>query len=111
MKFTLETLPNISEFIKNQIPFNELKKGEGIFETDFINNSDFTIGVSYETNDDGEEVYIYNVFAGTRYIENNVIFGGEYINIGETGNKEDILPVSVINEIIDVLLSIEYTEQ
>jgi hypothetical protein len=100
MKFTLETLPNISEFIKNQIPFNELKKGEGIFETDFINNSEFTLGVSFEDNDDGEEVYIYNIFAGD-----------EYINIAETGNKENITPNAVIDEIIDMLLKIEYEEQ
>lgn len=100
IKFTLETLPNISDFISAQIPFKEMIKDNGIYETDFINGSNMSIGVSFETNDDGEEVYIYNVFAGDNYI-----------NIDEAGNKENIMPDSVINEILEKLLSIEHIIQ
>jgi hypothetical protein len=97
MKFT-KTSSQILDFINTKIPFNKLKKNEGIFETNVIensDNSDISIGVSYEDNDNGEEVYIYNVF-----VED------EYINISSTGNKENKTPISVIDEIRNVLLEI-----
>jgi len=98
MKFTKNS-SEILEFINKEIFFNELIKNEGIFQTNTIeniDNSDISIGVSYEDDDNGEEVYIYNVF----------IDEDEYINIGNTGNKENKTPISVIDEIISTLLAI-----
>jgi len=87
MKFTKNS-SEILEFINKEIFFNELIKNEGIFQTNTIeniDNSDISIGVSYEDDDNGEE---------------------EYINIGNTGNKENKTPISVIDEIISTLLAI-----
>lgn len=92
------TATQILDIINTGIPpFAELKKNYGIYETEDIQNNsiNISIGVSYEDDDDDEEVYIYNVF-----------IDGEYINIASTGNKEDKLPVSVIDEILDVLSKI-----
>lgn len=108
MQYTLETLPNISEFIKKQINFDILQKDAGIYETDFIGDSDFTIGISYENNDAGDAAYVYNVFAGKEWTKNNKLFGGEYINIPQTGNEKDPLPKTVIDEIAKILTTTEY---
>lgn len=77
----------IVKIIETELPFSECKKDEGIYESSSIRN--VSIGLSYETSDEGKDIYIYNLF-----IEED-----EYINIFNTGTKENPLPDSVIDEI------------
>lgn len=85
----------ILDEINKDIPFNNLIKNKGIYETRTLANSSISIGLSYEDEDE-KEVYIYNVF-----VED------QYINISGRGNKKDILPDAVINEILSEISDIE----
>lgn len=67
------TVKDIITFLKDNVPFDELVKNKGIYETDLIKNTSITIGVSYEDlkTDDGKDTYDgyhYNVFADGEYI-------------------------------------------
>lgn len=85
------TKEEIVKIITTELPFSKCKIDEGIYESSSISSpiGDISIGLSYETSDEGKEVYIYNLF-----VEED-----EYINIFNTGTKENPLPDSVINEI------------
>ena len=60
----------------NQIDFSAIQKDNGIYEYPIttIGKETLSLGISYETNDDAQDVYVYNLF------RNN-----EYINISATG--------------------------
>lgn len=59
----------------NEILLNKLDIDSGIYE--FYENKEMSIGISYEHNEDGNKVYIFNVFVCGEYI--NV--DGEYKTI------------------------------
>lgn len=65
----------IEKIIHKNVDFNALKKDQGIIV--FYEKGDISIGVSFETDDDGNDVYIYNLFWQD----------DEYINIYNTGNN------------------------
>lgn len=97
MNFT-KTSSQILDFINAEIPFNELKKNAGIFETNVITrrgDDNITIGISYEDEEDEKDVYIYNIFIDE-----------EYVNLYNRGNKENKTPISLINEIRDEIRNI-----
>ena len=77
----------IIKIIKTELPFSKCKKDEGIYESSTIGG--ISIGLSYETSDEGKDIYIYNLF-----IEED-----EYVNIFNTGTQENHLPDSVVDEI------------
>ena len=57
------------------IDFSEIQKDNGIYEYPIttIGKKTLSLGISYETNDDAQDVYIYNLF-----------YNDEYINISAT---------------------------
>lgn len=61
--------------ILNKIDFTKIKKGNGIHE--FPIHKDLSLGISLE-DEDGEEVYIYNLF-----------LADTYINISNRGTREN----------------------
>ena len=85
---TTEELKNI---IESEINFDSIKKGNGIYDIQIRNNDRISIGVSFEDLDDKKDAYVYNLFAS-----------GEYINISNTGDKHDKLPLTVLKEMAEV---------
>lgn len=102
--FKGKSLKEIADFIKKEIPFNEMIENSGIYETNVIVRNiekeyDITIGVSYEDSnrigepyelESGEKLekwYYYNVFAGKEYVD----LLGDCV-----GRIEDKLPTSVL---------------
>ena len=85
------TKEEIIKIILTELPFSKCEIDEGIYESSSISSpiGDISIGLSYETSDEGKKVYIYNLF----------IDEDEYINIFNTGTKENPLPDSVVDEI------------
>lgn len=88
IKFKEKSLAEIEDFINEEIPFDELEKNGGIYETNVIAKDLFgdniTIGVAYEDVEGNEglgEWYYYNIFAGQEYID----LGKNYA--GFTNNK------------------------
>ncbi|WP_373262163.1 hypothetical protein [Hungatella hathewayi] len=64
----------IIEFIEKELDYHAIDNeiNAGIYETNPIarnkNGNQLTIGCSFETDDDGLPIYIYNVFNGDEYI-------------------------------------------
>lgn len=60
----------------NQIDFSAIQKDNGIYEYPIttIGKETLSLGISYETNDDTQDIYVYNLF-----------YNKEYINISTTG--------------------------
>lgn len=81
-------LNTIKGFIKTEIDRESMVIDEGIHETGEYAPG-ITIGCSYEHDDDGEEVYIYNLFVR-----------GEYVNIGGCGKWYDPFPDSVATQML-----------
>lgn len=79
---------NIMQTFIESIDFSGIKKDAGIYEFDV--NAGQSIGISFETIS-GEDVYVYNIFAGD-----------EYINISATGTKEKPVTEDVIGELTEV---------
>ena len=77
---------DILSIIQLELPFSQCKKNEGIYESSTI--GEISIGLSYEDSDEGQEVYIYNLFVD-----------GEYINISDRGTNENPLPDSILDEL------------
>lgn len=70
----------LENLLKNEIPLDKLVLNAGIYE--FYQDGERSLGVSYECNDDGDNVYIFNVF-----------LNGEYVNVdGEYANICDCIP-------------------
>lgn len=73
------------------IDFSEIQKDNGIYEYPIttIGKKSLSLGISYETNDDTQDVYAYNLFCND-----------EYINISATGtptNKYDSILLAELN--------------
>lgn len=81
----------VKQILNTKIPFNELIKNNGIYEFHEIN--DISFGISREEDKDNGERYIYNLFVNGK--------SDEYINIDETGTKDNPITDLVINEIVD----------
>lgn len=78
------------EFI-DAIAFSEIQKDNGIYEYPIttIGKETLSLGISYEINDDAQDVYVYNLFRND-----------EYINISATGtpmNKYDSILLAELN--------------
>lgn len=83
------SLGKLEHIVKNNFPYNELKKNKGICE--FYTDEVMSIGVSFEDCDiagRNEEVYIYNLF-----------YRDQYINISGYGRPDDLLPLEVLNNL------------
>lgn len=78
---------NIMQTFIESIDFSVIKKGL-IHEFDI--KAGQSIGISFEIIE-GEDVYVYNIFAGD-----------EYINISATGTKEKPVTEDVIGELTEV---------
>lgn len=54
----------------NTIDFSEIQKDNGIYEYPIatIDKETLSLGISYETNDDAQDVYVYNLFRNDTYI-------------------------------------------
>lgn len=75
----------------NQIDFSAIQKDNGIYEYPIttIGKETLSLGISYETNDDTQDIYVYNLF-----------YNKEYINISATGtptNKYNSILLSELN--------------
>lgn len=74
------------------IDFSEIQKNYGIYEYPIttIDNKTLSLGISYETNDDAQDIYIYNLFCDD-----------EYINISATSSpsqKYDSILLAKLND-------------
>lgn len=69
------TRAELKHILETKVPLDELVIDSGIYE--FHQEGTKSLGVSYEHNDDGYEIYIVNVFSGDLYI--NV--SDEYTNL------------------------------
>lgn len=74
------------------IDFYEIQKNNGIYEYPIatIGKETLSLGISYETNDDAQDIYIYNLFCDD-----------EYINISTTGTpsqKYDSILLAELND-------------
>ena len=93
-KYTIEIEKNritpneMKQIILKNVPFTKLKKNNGIFE--FHQQNDKSLGISYEDIDDETDVYIYNIFIDS-----------EYINICHKGTQNNPLPNDVLNELVE----------
>lgn len=89
-KMTYERMKGI---IAENVPFSKLKKDKGICEFYAMHCNDSginkSIGISYEDIDDEHDVYIYNIFIDS-----------EYINISGHGTKDNRLPDDVLTELV-----------
>lgn len=70
------TIKEIEQIISTKIPFSELEKNTGIYE--FYKENNLSIGISYESDDDCNDVYIYNLF-----------YNDDYINIFSVGTGKN----------------------
>lgn len=73
------------------IDFSEIQKDNGIYEYPIttIGKETLSLGISYEINDDAQDVYVYNLFRND-----------EYINISATvkpTNKYDSVLLAELN--------------
>lgn len=52
------------------IDFSKIQKDNGIYEYPIttIGKETLSLGISYETNDDAQDVYVYNLFRNKEYI-------------------------------------------
>lgn len=73
--------------IINKIDFTKIKKGNGIYE--FPVHKDLSLGISLE-DEDGEEVYIYNLF-----------LADTYINISNRGTRENKYSRELLTELYE----------
>lgn len=78
---------NIRDFIKSEVDFKSLKTDTGIFET-AVYTDGLSIGVSKETSDEGNIVFIFNLFCGD-----------EYINISDHTTEDNILSDEMMQRI------------
>ena len=69
------TNQELEKILMEEIPLEKLSIDSGILE--FHQDGEKSLGISYEHNDEGNKVYIFNVFWNDQYI--NV--SGEYKNI------------------------------
>lgn len=79
----------LAQIIKEQCPYDDIKKNNGIYEFYFEGKK--SIGISFEDGEEGvydEERYIYNLF-----------YGDVYINICQSGTVNNPLPEAVLTEI------------
>lgn len=77
----------IRSFINENVTFNSLTLGQGIFEYDI--NDRISIGISFENLDEYPyKRYIYNLF-----------FDGEYVNLNGYGTLKDPLPEEILEEL------------
>lgn len=79
------------EFI-DKIDFSEIQKDNGIYEylITTVGKETLTLGISYETNDNAQDVYVYNLFCNDTYI-----------NISATGTptkKYDNILLAKVND-------------
>lgn len=83
------TTRTYKEFI-NTIDFSKIQKNNGIYEYHIktIDREKLSLGISYETNDDAKDVYIYNLF-----------HDDEYINISATGTPDKKYDNILLNEL------------
>lgn len=65
------TIKEMEKIIKTKIPFSELGKNSGIYE--FYNENNLSIGISYESDDDRNDIYVYNLFCNDNYINISAI--------------------------------------
>lgn len=70
------TIKEMEQIIKTKIPFTELQKNNGIYE--FYEKNNLSIGISYESDDDGNDIYVYNLFCNDDYINISSIGIGKY---------------------------------
>lgn len=97
MSFKEKSLIELTDFIKKEIPFDSMKKNNGVYETSSLGKSlsgnNITIGVSYEDYEDNgsiREVYYYNIFDGEEYID---VMNGDFAYKGYK------LPMWVVNKL------------
>lgn len=77
----------IRSFINENVTFNSLTLGQGIFEYDI--NDRISIGISFESLDEYPyKRYIYNLF-----------FDGEYVNLNGCGTLKNPLPEGILEEL------------
>lgn len=102
----------IKKFIKKFMDYDFLRRDldGGIHETELIPNGGFSVGCSYETGENGEPIYVYNLFFMSEcgYEDGEFVHGGEYINIAGFGTEDDPLPDDVVDEIVNTLYYYKY---
>ena len=82
------TVDEMKQLIETEVPFDSLKLNASVVE--FYAADKLSIGISYETDDEGKECYIYNLFCGD-----------EYINIAGAASKEEKVNADVLHELVD----------
>lgn len=92
------TVEKMKQIIIDSVPFTQLEKNKGIYE--FHIEGGISLGESYEDIDDKKDIYIYNIFIGS-----------EYINICGEGTKEEPLPNNVLSELVKEWNSIHNKER
>lgn len=83
------TIEKMRKIIMESVPFSQLEKNRGIYEFYNDNESEKSLGISYEDIDDKKDVYIYNIFIGS-----------EYINISGEGTKKNPLPNDILEQLV-----------
>lgn len=80
----------LKKFIRTEIDRSSMVLDEGIHETGALYPG-ITFGCSYESDDEGKPVYIYNLFVD-----------GEYVNVCGCGTPVVPLPDDVLKELVDL---------
>lgn len=73
------TVKEMKQIFETEIPYKDLIKDSGIYVFHEDEAADISIGISYENDDDGNEVYVFNLFLGA----------DEYVGCGCVGIYED----------------------
>lgn len=91
----------LAQIIKEQCPYDDIIKNNGICEFYFEGKK--SIGISFEDDEEGvydEERYIYNLF-----------YGDIYINICQSGTVNNPLPEAVLTEITQEWNKLEMSKE
>lgn len=82
------TYQEMKQFIQTEVPFTALEKNKGIYE--FHQDGFLSIGVSYEIDEESNDVYIYNLF-----------YDDEYINISGSATIDEQISDTIILELVN----------
>lgn len=98
------TAKQMESILRTEIPWEELKKDTGPFE--FFEADNVSIAISWESDENKESVFIFNLFAYDKsviikYDEDGAPqYASEYINVAGSYQRGQIPCAELVNELV-----------